>query len=517
MSKRISVHLFLYFVLSVLLAFHANCLPFGYGGGEGKQSVYPNILPQLVCPSPFELEGETCTLLNVVEPTFTCAKQTGYFENGQCMTVSEVAAVPKCPNGTEYDGRRCVLIDVRPPTVYCPRGFAANSDATGCFSEHTRKSQPKCPHGHTFKNGNCMKEIILPTTPICPNGYVIQTNGNNRPAECVLVEIAGQVATCPNDYQLEGNTCVSNKKAEATAYCPHGLQEEGQFCTRVHRVEPDAVCTAGELSTNGKDCLVMEVDEVSVACKKDFVLDKGRCVRAYESEPQHVGCPHGSKLVENQCISYESFAPELSCPDGTVLSEKHCILTEEIPLSYRCLRGELSQTQTCLLHDRTKPQSVCREGHTKHDDQCISSRSVKAELACENGEIEGKFCITHISVAAEAFCRDGKEEVKNGACVNHSKKNVQLGCPEGFKLQAEGCFAHVEDSLDQRCPEGTSIRGKVCETHVIVPPLYSCPRNFMMDPSGNCFMSEFAEPIVMCPIGLHMFQGQCVPTKHSKL
>jgi hypothetical protein len=247
-----------------------------------------------------------------------------------------------------------------------------------------------------------------------------------------------------------------------------------------------------------------------MVCKKG-TLSKGGCVETHIASPKPV-CPKHTKFDgKGNCLSKDKTKPVKVCEKGYELSKKgHCetqVLVQAMPtkkgveVDFKC------------------------HGHTDEKGNCYQSHKTEAALVCEKGyELDGKHCISYVSLPSELECPKGFETASVGTKADCVKTKVHKPkCPKGFKESKGQCIKTHKSKAAKVCPKGTDGHKKCVEV-VEAEPEMVCPKGFEAT-KGGCMKPGYAvpgnrkvyEPKFKCPHGFKLDKKAMVCRDSSKV
>lgn len=157
-------------------------------------------------------------------------------------------------------------------------------------------------------------------------------------------------------------------------------------------------CETGTLK--GENCEVVETEEVTLTCEKDYKLTDGKCVKTTSTNATaKKSCSDGYTLSGSTCISQSTVEKQL---------EKYCVESytqhqETNGWYYQALRVE---NEACLIrickdgptegcyetYAEAKGRLVCPSGTTEVDGKCHKTSKVKTTYSCSKGKLNGTKC-----------------------------------------------------------------------------------------------------------------------------
>lgn len=257
-----------------------NC-PVGYFQRDGTcaKMITTNFLE--ICPDGTIEAGPGVCHRQVPHPlTPTCPVGTYDHRSGACATTALVEARAYCPEGFNFLDGACVQEETYDCTHPHAHGF--HFGLLGTLPGHTHKGKTlqatkslislqktctrvtstavifACDEG-MLQGNRCVVKQALPPTPLCrglgdlDSCYAIQRVAAlrecppeysrecipGRPCECVAVEAAAFVTSCPRGFDMDGDGCV--RTAEARPVCPSTHILEGADCVQILREPADCV------------------------------------------------------------------------------------------------------------------------------------------------------------------------------------------------------------------------------------------------------------------------------------
>eukprot|EP01066_Platyproteum_vivax_P003724 Platyproteum_vivax@DN14689_c0_g1_i1.p1 len=114
---------------------------------------------------------------------------------GERMIVN--AAQPVCQTGTLHAGS-CLSEEVEPPILVCPEGFVLAESA--CIKEHLPDKE--CPDDYELDGDSCARSVVMPPDLVCQSGGELSIDG-----QCISEEIVAASVECLPGYVLSDNSC----------------------------------------------------------------------------------------------------------------------------------------------------------------------------------------------------------------------------------------------------------------------------------------------------------------------
>jgi len=288
---------------------------------------------------------------------------------------------------------------------------------------------------------------------------------------------------CPENYELQGNSCEQILTDSAQLVCPLGFELNGDECLR--RSEMLNICPAGYTKTSS-GCQRVVVETALRYCPDGTTeTGSGGCHRevAVNLIPQ---CSQGN--LDGQICSWQTKVEPLAyCPDGYLPSSQHphLNLCEQL-VTYDCTHG-LRRQLTMLFEQHQHPVTT----HLNIQKTCTRTDVVNMQYRCPPGSSPS---------------HDGHH------CIQIQQMQPNLICPASGDVN--NCYRLESLAIITECPAGTNQRcsptgGCVCERIEPMAFTQSCPESFS-DIDGSCH--QLAEAKVVCPAG-YVLQGDiCIKT-----
>ncbi len=160
-------------------------------------------------------------------------------------------------------------------------------------------------------------------------------------------------------------------------------------------------CETGTL--NGENCEVVEAEEVTPTCDKDYKLTDGKCVKTTTAKAKATKtCSDGYELKNGSCLSKTGTDRDLipACRGGI---NKEFSYDAERNYYYRSVRAEDHKciVQICktadgkdCYEDYVEPiyELGCPSGTKEVDGKCYKTSKVKTTYSCEKGKLNGSKC-----------------------------------------------------------------------------------------------------------------------------
>lgn len=409
-----------------------------FATGDEKATV-----SRYTCPGTMQLANGMCVGTDSLpsENTPQCPSGYNYSQSlGKCMQSESVDrpadSETKCPDTYSPVGQSCVKTDRVQASSSCPTGYSYSSATSKCTIPATTSAIVKqtCAAG-SLSNGICIVDTYPPAEPI---------------------------RICPQNYQLQGNSCVWSHKIDAVesltclgkgSPTPYSPSETGQMCFKQ------------DVYLSGGGDYFPYCDSVSGGLSLvDAYPKSGKFYTCVFGPVYQYSCPRGQLTDLRKCLVEDTADPTITgylCTMGALQSNNTCYVpVSSTPISqYSCPANyQLQADNTCKAPTPVVDASYqCASGYTpQSDNYCTkvvtadptTTYSCPADLSVSNGR-----CIGTITRTADATwkrtCKDGYTLQTDNTCKATSVPAVPVySCPNGGALAVDMCRgAQVESGV----------------------------------------------------------------------
>ena len=350
--------------------------------------------------------------------------------NGQCCSVTQLAATAACSNSSCPSGQ----------TAVGPSNFCCNSSQvyTGANGAPACCSRP-------LVNGKCSPPTPNPPSGGCAKGYV-QVGG----ACCAANKVTSTGVCCPTGETPGGpnkSRCIGLIPIHLPQCCESGSipTASGQCCPAANVTTSGQCCPGPVDPANRKECKVL--------------IPLAACAAGYTKMPDGSCCNNRFVGADGRSCNVGREA----CAPGEFRDERGACVP--IPTT-NCPPGNFRNGSGACL---PLPTTACPPGQERNRE----SVCVAMPTACPRGEErnrDGK-CVP----VAPASCPRGEERNREGNCV----PIAPAACPPGQERNPQGACAPVV----RPCPPG-QIRNRVGGCIPVGPPprLFIPPRALLPPP-----------------------------------
>ncbi len=320
-----------------------------------------------------------------------------------------------------------------------------------------------CGTGYVNKGGFCVAGYYY-----CNEGYSL--NSKNKCQKTLESEEAKLSYSCPKDYTLNGEVCVSNdvRDPEFVYKCADGFTLNGTKCEREESADAAVTysCPKNYVLV-GQECLTVTnvTPSVSYSCPdSSYTLSGTTCIKNGTSKVKasiNYSCDSGGTLSGSTC-NYTSepshnwgyYYP--SCSQGTYnYYDRKCHYTKSANMNYYCSQGTYDGNGYCIVAANSSSaatkKSTCPSGYELVGNQCAKTAGIKATpkyICTDDTELRGSKCYASITTDAVGM----------------------YGCDDGFVASGTKCYKNDFPNATKKytCSKVYTLNGDKCEKYEII-------------------------------------------------
>jgi hypothetical protein len=435
-----------------------------------------SVPPDYGCTSGFILSGDgsvcTNTVVQVVEPLYTCnAPYTLNYLN-QCMSVTMTNAVLLCgdaatefdpvPEGWLFINGLCIqttVVDTALLIEVC-NGTVVDGVCQGISST---PAIPECDtvSGFVYFAGQCIRNVVSTASPLSITCDVLPAEYTLDGVSCVRIQqqaplgigcefgfvfdsalnVCSRTITyqeepvlCAASFEQRFRKCYSQQLEPVLFGCPSFAPPNGSgVCvnTIIEYGTPVYTCSDPTFESVGSQCIRTTIEEAIVACQGGvpYTIIGDFCYQdvIQSSIPPTVACPINYNRVGDVCIFESSITPVHICRDSswsfnsTTLNcerDDNTVLrpTSSCPIATSGNPWEASSNNTCTRITNTQPIIL----------DCGAATMM-------NGQCESTELLTH----APNYCL-APPLLEGGSCRTYQYQRPVLSCPAGPDIVVRG-------------------------------------------------------------------------------